>query len=609
MKTGIAAKTIITVIFLLALSAVQASELKTLRADTGPAITEGASSAEKIDKEAAETVVPGEEKKKAAAEGPMITMKDGSSIPLFSPKFAKTPIAAVNDENIVVEDLLAAIGSMHEDMQEQTTSKRKNYSEVLNRLITMKLMVQEARNMELDQLKEVSSLVNEFEKTSLREQLLVPIVKDLKADATEVENIYREMVREWKIKSIRFKKAADAKKMARKVKAGKSFDELVAKAVTAGLAEGSKDAAFYPAQGLDPLIARAVAVMKVGSVSPVIKVESGFALVSLEEVRYPDNPEARKQAETTVLNNARKTALESYRDQLVKKYVKMNTQLFKKIDFEAPKPGFKKLLDDKRAIAEITGENPITVAELAKTIQGRFFHGVERAIQEKKVNILKTELLEVLLQRRIFEKEARVQGIDKSDEYRDKIGRYKDSVYFGIFMEKAIRKDVKVTEAELTAYYRDHLKDFAYPEMIRMNGLAFTSQESAQAAIDKLRQGVDFKWLKETAEGQVVGGDSATLLTFDGKPVATTSLPDDLRKALTGVHSGDFRLYPDAAKHYYALHITDVVPPREKPYLEVRDEIGNAVFQENLQKTFDEWAGKLREASEIKTFADFGEIR
>ena len=608
MKTGFATKTILPVLFLMTLTAVHADERKPLPAPTDPAITEGASSAEKPGKEAAETVVPGEEKKKAEAEGPMITMKDGSSIPLFSPKFAKTPIAAVNDENIVVEDLMGAIGSMHEDMLEQTTTKRKNYSELLNRLITSKLMAQEARNMELDQLKEVRSLVNDFEKTTLREQLITPMVKDLKADEKEVEKIYREQVREWKIKSIRFKKAADAKKMAQELKAGKSFDKLVEKAVKAGLAEGSTEAVFQPAQGLDPRIVRAVAVLKVGSVSPVIKLESGFALVSLEEVRFPEDPEARKQAETAALTKARKKVLDSYRNLLVKKYVKMNTQLFNKLDFEAPKPGFKKLLEDKRVIAEITGEKPITVGELADTIQGRFFHGVTRAIQEKEVNKLKSELLEVLLQRRVFEKEARVQGIDKTDEYLDTVRRYKESVYFGIFLEKVIKKDVTVNEAELTAYYNEHKKEYTYPEMIRMNGLTFTKLETAQAAIDKLKQGVDFKWLKETAEGQVVASDEENLLKFDGKLVATTSMPVDLRKILTGVQSGDFRVYPAAANHYYALHIMEVIPPREKPYLEVRNEIGKVVYEENLKKTMEEWAKKLREASEIKTYVDFGEI-
>jgi len=108
-------------------------------------------------------------------------------------------------------------------------------------------------------------------------------------------------------------------------------------------------------------------------------------------------------------------------------------------------------------------------------------------------------------------------------------------------------------------------------------------------------------------EGQVAG-DAAKLLTFDGNPVATSEMPEELRKVLTGAHSNDYRLYADAAGHFYALHILEIIPPREKPYVEVREVIAKPVYDEALKRAIDEWAVKLRKASDIKVYVDFGDI-
>jgi len=610
MTRGFAQKTIVLGILLLAGTSLLAAEQKGPAESVKPAPKESAPAGAKEDvkkggKPAGETKAKAEGKEQAVvAESPTITMK----VPLFSPEFAKMPIAVANDEIIPIEEFAGAIAAAHEGKAEQKTPARKNYSEVLNRLINIKLIAQEARNIGLDQLPDTKNLVGTFEKTTLRDLLFREQLKDVKADENEVEKIYRERVKEWKIASVRFTKEDDAKKMEQDLKAGKNFDDLLEKAVKEKLAEGSKEAFYQLARKLQPQVAEALAGMKVGSLSPVIRLESGFTIIRLEDVRFPEDPEAREQARRDVLTKARQKELDKYKNKLFKKYVKINTAFLKKLDFEAPKPGFKNLLKDKRAVAAITGEKPVTVADLAAAVQEKFFHGVDLAIKEKKVNEAKNDLLNQLLQKRVIIKEALAKGIDKSDEYRDRVRDYKESVTFGVFIENVARPEVKVTEDEIKTYYRDHLKEYTYPGMIRINGLAFSTMEGAQASADKLRQGVDFKWLKETTEGQLAK-DTPNLMLFEGNLVATTNLPEDLRKILTGVRSGELRLYADGAGHYYSLQIQEFVPPREMPYVEAREPVARKLYDENLKKVIAEWTKKLREASDIKVYADFGDIR
>ena len=606
MKTGFLKKTIVPAIMLLC-AAAQAADQQSPAAAVNSATEAGTSTGSPAaEKSAIAPVGVAAEKKAPAEESPTITM----TIPLFSPLFATTPVAEVNDESITVDDLVAAIGALHTGMEEQKTAARKSYAEILNRLINIKLIVQEAKNIELDQSQQIKDLLSQFEKATLREILLRQRTKDVKPDESEVEKLYRERVKEWKVASFKFTKEDDAKKIAQEIKRGGSFDQLMEKAVKDGLAEGSKEAVILHASAADLQIAKAVEGMKVGSVSPVVPVKSGFAIFRLEEVRFPESAETRQQAWLAVLNKGKQEALNKYRDELFKKYVKVDSKFLKKVDFEAPKPGFAKMLDDKRVIARIKGEQPVTVADLAQAINEKYFHGVDSPIKEKKVNVLKSELLDNILSRRVVMKEALSQGIDKTPEFLGRVKDNKETVLFGAFVENVVRRDVRLPESELKAYYQEHVKEkeYIYPGMVRITGLAFTSMEAAQAGVDNLRKGVDFKWLKSTAEGQVAD-DAPGLLKFDGSLLATTTLPDGLDKVLTGVHSNDHRLFADSAGHYYALQIKDFIPPREMSYEEARETIRRKVYDANLKKAIEDWTKKLRSASDVKVYADFREIR
>jgi hypothetical protein len=608
MKTGSQILTIMAAILLLSTSSARAAGQETTAAPVDSAIAasplvDGTAAAKPAEIPAAAGNV---EKPAAVDESPTITMK----IPLFSPAFANVPVAEVNEESITVDELMAAIGALHMGVEEQKTTARKSYSEILNRLINIRLIIQEAKKIELDQMQQIKDLVSQFERATLREILFSQQTRDVKVDEKEVDKLYRERIKEWKITTLRFTKEADAKKMQQELKEGGSFDLLLEKAVKDDLAQGGKELVFLHAAGANPLIAKALDGIKPGSISGIVPVDTGFALFRLEEVVFPENAETLKQARKAILGKTEQQALTAYRAELFKKYVKINAKLLKKLDFEAPKPGFAKMLDDKRVVAQIKGDTPVTVADLAQAINEKFFHGVAGPIKEKKVNELKSELLNNVIAKKIIMREALTKGIDKNPVFLEKVKDYKETVIFGVFVENIVRREVRLTENELKAYYREHVKEteYTYPGMVRINALVFKSLENAQACVDKMRNGVDFKWLKDSAEGQVAD-DAPDLLKFDGNLVVTTSLPEGLRKILTGVHSNDYRLYADSAKHYYALQIKDYIPEREMSYEEAKDIVKRKVYDENLKKILDDWTKKLREGSDVKIYADFGEIR
>jgi parvulin-like peptidyl-prolyl isomerase len=476
-----------------------------------------------------------------------------------------------------------------------------NQSEVLRRLVNARLIVQEAKRIGLDELPEIRNMVDAFSKVTLREELMERQVKDLKVDDQEVEKLYKESIKEWEISSVKVERENDAKKMAEEIKGGKNFDEVSKQIVEERKAKRGEQGEWLKVKDIDPQIANVVSKMNVGSVSPIIPIKSGFVILRLEDVRYSEDPNAMKQAREEALKRKKIQALKDYSKALMKKYSKVNQDILNTLNYEAKTPGFEALLKDKRAVAEIKGESPITVGELTQHLRMQFFHGVERAIESKKLNSKKAPALEEMIFKRVFRKEALRLGLEKTDSYKNRVQEYETSVLFGALVQKVIVPDIKLKEEEIKSYYHDHIQEYTMPEMMKTKSLVFAKREDGESAIEKLRKGTEFQWVAANAEGRV-DENTEGLLIFDEKPIITKELPEGVQKAIHGARAGDFRLYESPQGYFYVLAIQDVVPSKPQPYEEARGIVAKKVFDDKAKKAVEDYADKLRAVSEVKIY-------
>lgn len=522
----------------------------------------------------------------------------GQDLPIIK---GKKVVATVNDEPITLEEFNREIASLDQGMAGEGKVEKEKSSELLKRLINARLIIQEARRMGLDQLKEFQKQVDVFARVTLRDELIETHVKNIKPDEKEVEKIYKESVKEWKIKSILFEKEEDAKRMENGLKEGKDFDEMMKKFLKDKTGKGNEGADYLKNRELLPEVAEIVTKMKIGSASPIVKIKPGFVIFRLEDVRYPDDLKVKEQARRDALRQKQMEAIMKYERTLKAKYAKVNEQLLKSLDFESKEPGFDKLLKDKRVLVEIKGEKPITVGEFTEYMKQQLYHGVERAVQAKRLNKKKTQALEEMFQKRIFRKEALRLGIDKTESYLNKVKEHENSLIFGAFIQKAVVPDVKLKEEEIKAYYDQHIKEYTYPEMMKINSLVFGKREDAEKTITSLKKGTDFQWVKAHAEGQM-DRNTKGVLDFDGKLLTTKDLTEEIRKAVSGAKAGDFRLFESPQNHYYVLYIQEAVPSKPQPYAEAREKIARKVYDDKLKKEIEEYADKLRAASDVKVY-------
>jgi len=516
----------------------------------------------------------------------------------------KVAVATVNDEVITLEELNRAIELSHAERSEKDHAGRIDYTGVMNRLINTKLILFEARNMGIHELPKVKEAVEKYSQDTLMKLVLEMHVKDIKIDEEEVETKYREMVQKLKIRAVLFENEENARKIAEQVTASNNFDEIVKKAVEEGIAKG-EDETYLMQTELLPSVAKLTSNMEVGAVSPIVSLnKNSFILFKLQDRHIPEDrdSEAWESAKRQVHDQKKANAAKEYYNSLEKKYATINVELLKTIDYESEMPGWKRLLEDKRALAEIDGEKPITVAELTEALNRSFFHGIDKARASKKVNNKKYSAFKKILEKRILTKEALKQNIAETESYKNRVEEYKNSIIFESFLNKVIIPQYKFDAKDLENYYQKNIDEYTFPEMMRIRNLVFRQRNDAARALDRLIKGTDFNWLSINAEGQV-DRNAKGISQFEGKLLTVRSLPEEVRKALSGAKQGDYRIYASPEGYFYVLYIYELIPAKPQPFEEAKKEIAKRVFQIKVKESVEAYAEKLKEYYPVKVYA------
>lgn len=535
----------------------------------------------------------------AALHVPLALGGTDQGLPL---KNGRRAVALVNRDPIFLDEFLKDRGPADRARIQQGRGTAEDFA-LLDRLITIRLIAQEAATMGLDEVPEIRKQIEVSSREILREVLIERLVKDVKPDPAAVEKLFRESVREWKTVSLLFSDEAAASRARKEIAGGAAFAEVAARAVTAKTARTDTDNGYHPKADFLPQIAEGIAALQPGQVSPVIRLPAGFVLVKVVDLRYPENREARAQATKQVLSQQQVAFLKAHEQDQKRQFVVVNKTLLGGLNYQAAKPAMDALLADKRLVAEVKGGASVTVGDLTDYLRMQSFHGSDLAAQSKRMNAMKMDALEATVGRRLLNMEALRLGLDKTSAYRDRVTGYKESLVFESFMQKVIAPENKLKEEEVRQYYNGHLKDYSYPAMLRVKSLAFTGRAAGDDAMRKLKEGSDYAWLAANAEGRVPRGTSG-LLTLDGQPVTIDSMPDGLQKALAGAKSGEFRRYESPEGHSYLLAVQQVLGSTAKPYEEVREDIAKKVYGEKLKKGVEEYAAKLRAQATVETYLE-----
>jgi parvulin-like peptidyl-prolyl isomerase len=518
------------------------------------------------------------------------------SVPLFSQLFSDAPVAQVGNDTITVRDLGESLAMTHSG--HSGAAKKQEFAPLLGRLIDARLIVLEARDMELDELPEVKNAYRSWRTNTLREELKTRAAIKVTPDEEAVQSVYRQMVQEWKVRSVAFETEEDAVAFAASAKDPAAFTSGASSAIAAGKARGKDESEYVGrAKGLPQVLAE-LEKMKVGDVSRPVKIGARYAVVLVEDTRFPEVPEARAEAEKVVANPLMREALRDYYKALTKKHATVDRKLLAAIDYRPSR--LAALEKDKRPLARIRGEAPVTVADLHAELRNQFFHGLDRAAKENKINPKKQEFFDAVLFRRLLDKEAKEQRLAEEPSFRRQAADLERSLLFAAFVERVIVPEVKVDEDSVRAYYDAHQDEFKLPDFFKLETIGFAKAREAQAACEKLKAGTDVKWLKANADGQLAPKDRS--LQVDGTTVTASSMPEGLASVLSGAGARDCRIWARSDDENYAVFVVEKIASTVQPFDEARESIEKKVFTEKLARSVDDWAKRLRKAHDVNVF-------
>lgn len=538
---------------------------------------------------------------------------DIQQVPLFSEKHELTPVAVVNEEPITLKEFTYELATMHSGMEESKAKANQNYTKLLNRLITIKLIKQEALNIGFDKTPSVQKQIEDFELKTMFQLLLSTQISDLQPDEAVVKEMYSKMALEAKLLTYKFHLQEDAEALLSELKTSADFKKLADKMVAEGKAEGGATPEYVGLNDLFPNAAKAVFDMKIGDISEVFKAEKGYILFKLEDRRVFEDPEIYRAAQKRALEQKAKEVQAEYLANLIDKYATFDDKNMAVLDFDEilkknPEATviatMSQFENDQRPLVTLSDGNKsvaITVAEVAEELKGGMYHGIDKKISPEQMNSEKRDILTNRMYAISGRMEAESLAIHKSASYLEKVDKYREEVLFDTFLAKAVLPGLTVSEEDVRRYYYSHLDDYSTPLMIKMKSLVFTDLQNAQEAQKKLRAGSDFKWVSANMTG-MAKENNKEILGLDGRLLTVTALPEDLHELVEVSKQGDVIVYAGPDNLYYTLVMETIHPPKAKMYQEVRQEAGKVVYGQKINAALEEWIVKLKEVYETEIF-------
>ncbi len=178
------------------------------------------------------------------------------------------------------------------------------------------------------------------------------------------------------------------------------------------------------------------------------------------------------------------------------------------------------------------GDQTITKAELQKKLQ-------EMGLNASKDPNVTSELLNQMVDNSLLAMEARKEGLDKTPEFQNKIKSYEDQLLRKTILKKEVDSKVKVSDADIAAYYQKHQKEIRQPGYVEVRQVVFPSGQVATKMASRLKHRGGFskaiKAYKGGSVGKLYEGTVPPKFTsyFFGVPEGSVTGPVELKD---GVH-------------------------------------------------------------------------
>ncbi len=277
-------------------------------------------------------------------------------------------------------------------------------------------------------------------------------------------------------------------------------------------------------------------------------------------------------------------------------------------------------------IAAVVNTEIITVSELQTEMGDEFFRLKARYEGDELAERLsrkRHEVLNRMIERKLLVQEARAKNILVSDEEVEQVWEQTRSNPAGFpptaTQSKAVlreelmarrvrdievRRGIVVVPKEVRTYFQEQQQRFTSPGthhirqillLPKLDETRETLKTRAEVLMSQLEEGTSFEKLAELfSDGSesVMGGD----LGF----VTKDELLAPLGEALDKLNPGEVSPLIETEIGIHILQLEENRPGITEPFENVKDAIGNQLFQEKIQESHDNWMSSLKDRAYIE---------
>lgn len=246
---------------------------------------------------------------------------------------------------------------------------------------------------------------------------------------------------------------------------------------------------------------------------------------------------------------------------------------------------------EEPVIAMINGRS-ITQAEF--DIRWEELSQATRARYEKEGG--KRRFLDELIMRELLMQEARKQGIDQSDDIREKTLRYREQLILDELLKDRIKTKVEISKEELDAYLEKHANQLLANPKVQVSVMLLPNVYAARDLKRQVEAGGNFTRfaLRYSIDerSRAKGGDLG--------PYRRGLLEPELDALIPSMHPGMLSDPIKTDKGYYLLKVSPLEPEILQADQATRERLRQELLAEKRRKRLDDVFAELRTGATIR---------
>ena len=210
----------------------------------------------------------------------------------------------------------------------------------------------------------------------------------------------------------------------------------------------------------------------------------------------------------------------------------------------------------------------------------------------------KKELLNQLVEIKLFAKQARAVKLDKKPEVKIKLKESKDQILAMEYIEH-LKKEIKLKDEDLKSYYEKNKNRYYQQEEVNASHILVKTKKEANSILKELKQGKSFDQLAREHSTCPSKNNGGNLGWFGyGKMVP------EFNKAAFNLNKGEIS---DPVKTQFGYHIIKAVDRKnsgQKNFADVKEQLKKQLTEEKAEVLIADSKAELNKKFNVKLYED-----